>query len=337
MKAIQLSKFGLDEFKIVEVEKPVPGPGQVLVEIKAASINFRDYLIARGVFAPASDLPIIPLSDGAGKIVDIGQGVTELQIGDRVTPLFFPKWMSGDALGDERSVSSGLEADGVLRQYGVYDERAVVKFAEHLSYEEAACFPCAGLTAWTSLVTVSHITRGECVLVLGTGGVALFTLQFAKALGAKVIITSSNDERLERAKDLGADYTINYLNEPEWGAIAKDITNGRGVDMVLEVGGTGTLPQSFKAIRRGGHIPIIGNLSGAKMDIEVYQLILTNAHLHGIGVGHREGFEQMMRFVGNHELHPVIAKEYPFEEASSAIYDAGEGGHFGKLIVNIKT
>jgi len=337
MKAMQLAEFGMDQFRTVNLPQPVPGAGQVLVEFHAASVNFRDVLIAKGVFAPASDLPIIPLSDGAGEVVKIGEDVKTLKIGDRVAPLFFPNWISGDALGAERAVSSGLEADGVLREYGVYDENAVVTCADHLSYEEAACYPCAGLTAWTSLVTVSHVAQGSCVLVLGTGGVALNALQFAKALGATVIITSSSDDRLAQAKALGADHTINYRTVPEWGAAAKEITLGRGVDMVLEVGGTGTLPQSFKAIRRGGHIPIIGNLSGAKMDIEVYQLILTNAHLHGIGVGNRDGFEEMMRFVGAHEIHPVIAKTYAFEEAPKAVRDADAGGYFGKLIVKIKS
>ena len=335
MKALELAEFGIANLHQVTLDDPEPAAGQVLVKFAAASVNYRDFMIAEGMFAPPEDLPVIPLSDGAGEIVSAGQGISGLQVGDTVTPLFFPRWLSGDALGDERSVSTGLEAPGCLREYGAFDESAVVKVPDFLSAEEAACFPCAGLTAWSALVTTSGTSSGDVVVVLGTGGVSIFALQFAKALGATVIVTSSSDEKLAHAKELGADHGINYHATPEWGTAVKELTDGRGADVVVEVGGTSTLPQSFKAIRRGGNIPIIGALAGAQMDLAVYELIMTNAHMHGIGVGNRAGYEEMMRFVDEHRISPVIHKSYAFDEAATAMQDINKGEHFGKLVVRI--
>lgn len=335
MKAYELAEFGIDNLQQITLDNPAPGSGQVLVKLNAASINYRDFMICAGKFGSPDDLPIVPLSDGAGQITAIGEGVTSLGVGDHVSPLFFPRWMDGDALGDERTVSIGLEADGCLREYGVFDEQGVVKLPAHLTDEQAACFPCAGLTAWSALVTVSDLQPGDTVLVLGTGGVSVFALQFAKALGARVIVTSSSDEKLERARALGADDLINYSDTPEWGEAAKELTGGRGVDVVVEVSGTSTLGQSFKAVRRGGHIPIIGALAGAKMDILVYDLIMTNAHVHGISVGNRHDCESMMCFVDQHSITPVIHRAYDFDEAAAAIRDIDKGEHFGKLVVTI--
>lgn len=339
MLAFELSKFGIDNLHTIELDEPAlksgPAAGQALVKFKAASINYRDFMIAEGLFAPQDDLPVIPLSDGAGEVIAIGNGVTRVAVGDLVTPLFFPKWISGDAQGGERKVSTGLEAPGCLRQYGSFDEQELVKAADHLNAEQAACFPCAGLTAWNALVTRSAVKAGDTVLLLGTGGVSIFALQFAKALGATVIITSSSDDKLARAKALGADHIINYTTTPEWGEAAKALTNGRGVDAVVEIGGTGTLAQSFKAIRCGGHIAIIGALAGAQMEILVYELIKTNANLHGISVGNRDDFEAMMAFVDAHKITPVIEKNYPFEAAAAALRDIDMGKHFGKLTISI--
>ena len=335
MKALEIAEFGIANMRQVTLEDPEPAVGQVLVKFAAASVNYRDFMIAEGMFAPPEDLPIIPLSDGAGEIVSVGPGVSGLQVGDTVTPLFFPRWLSGDALGDERSVSTGLEAPGCLREFGAFDESAVVRVPDFLSAEDAACFPCAGLTAWSALVTTSGTSSGDVVVVLGTGGVSIFALQFAKALGATVIVTSSSDEKLAHAKELGADHGINYQATPEWGVAVKELTDGRGADVVVEVGGTATLPQSFKAVRRSGHIPVIGALAGAQMDVAVYELIMTNAHLHGIGVGNRDGYEAMMRFVDEHRVSPVIHKSYAFDEAATAMQDISKGEHFGKLVVRI--
>jgi NADPH:quinone reductase-like Zn-dependent oxidoreductase len=335
LKALEIAEFGIANLHQVTLEDPEPAAGQVLVKFAAASVNYRDFMIAEGMFAPPEDLPIIPLSDGAGEIVSVGPGVSGLQVGDKVTPLFFPRWLSGDALGDERSVSTGLEAPGCLREFGAFDESAVVRVPGFLSAEDAACFPCAGLTAWSALVTTSGTSSGDVVVVLGTGGVSIFALQFAKALGATVIVTSSSDEKLAHAKELGADHGINYQATPEWGVAVKELTDGRGADVVVEVGGTATLPQSFKAVRRGGHIPVIGALAGAQMDVAVYELIMTNAHLHGIGVGNRDGYVAMMRFVDEHRVSPVIHKSYVFDEAATAMQDISKGEHFGKLVVRI--
>ncbi len=333
MKAWQLAAFGIDHLRQITMDDPVPGPGQVLVKLQAASINYRDFMICAGQFGSPDDLPIVPLSDGAGEVVALGDGVTSLGVGDRVSPLFFPRWMSGDALGDERAVSTGLEIDGCLRELGVFDERGVVKIAPHLTDEQAACLPCAGLTAWSALVTTSAVQRGDTVLVLGTGGVSIFALQFAKALGARVIITSASDEKLERARALGADDVINYRDTPHWGTVVRELTGGRGVDVVVEVGGTGTLGESLKAVRRGGHIPVIGALAGAKMNLLVYDLIMTNAHVHGIGVGNRSDCEDMLRFVEKHRITPVIDRSYAFADAAAAIHDISRGTHVGKLTV----
>ncbi|MEE8527078.1 MAG: NAD(P)-dependent alcohol dehydrogenase, partial [Gammaproteobacteria bacterium] len=286
-------------------------------------------------FSPDQTLPIIPFSDGAGEVVKVGAGVSRVAVGDLVTPLFFPCWISGEALGDERSTSRGLEVPGVLREYGVFDEDAVARAASHLSAEEAACYPCAGLTAWTSLVPVSGIGPGDYVLLQGTGGVSIMALQFAKALGAQVMITSSSDEKLERARQLGADLCVNYKSSPEWGEAALEWTGGRGVDAVIEIGGTGTLPKSIQAIRRGGHIPVIGYLAGAAIELTVFDLIIKNANLHGIGVGNRDNYETMMQFVAKHQLRPVIHKSYSFENAGQALSDLPMGQHLGKLTVKI--
>jgi NADPH:quinone reductase-like Zn-dependent oxidoreductase len=335
MKQIELSSFGIENLRIVEKDVPEPGRGEVLVRLGGASINHRDYQIVIGQFSPTQALPIVPLSDGAGEVVAVGGNVSRVATGDRVSPLFFPNWISGPAIGDERSVSSGLETPGTLREYGVYNENAVVRIADHLSDEEAACLPCAGLTAWTSLVVNSAIGEGDTVLLQGTGGVSLFALQIAKGLGASVIITSSSDEKLERAVALGADHTINYNTDADWGQTARHLTDGRGVDAVIEIGGEKTLPQSVAAIRREGHINVIGYLAGAGLGLSVFDLIMQNANLHGLSVGNRDQYEAMMRFVAEKEIRPVIHKSYAFEDAGAALGDIARGEHFGKLAIAI--
>jgi NADPH:quinone reductase-like Zn-dependent oxidoreductase len=335
VRYVELPEFGIENLCVRESETPVPGPGQVLVRLGAASVNYRDYQIVKGEFAPDQPLPIIPCSDGAGEVVSVGENVNELVSGDRVAPLFFPEWKSGEALGSERSVSVGLEAPGVLREYGVYQEQQLGKVATHLSDDEASCFPCAGLTAWNCLTTFSNIRAGDTVLVQGTGGVALFALQFARAMGAAVIVTSSSDAKLERAKVLGAAHCINYETTPAWGAAARELTGGAGVDAVVEIGGEGTLAESFGAIRRGGHINIVGYLAGIGIGLSVFHLIERNAHMHGLSVGNREQFEAMMAFVAKHEIRPVIDRRYELGEAAQAIGDIAKGEHFGKLVISL--
>lgn len=335
MKALHLSSFGIENLNIQEVEKPQPKANEVLVKFGAFAVNSRDYQIVTGTFAPTQSLPIIPFSDGAGEVVQLGAGATRFRIGDRVAPLFFPDWISGDALGAERDRSSGLEVPGVAREFGAYDENQLAKVAAHLTAEEAACFVCAGLTAWSSLVTFSNIGAGSYVLVQGTGGVAMMALQLARAMDAKVIVTSGSSEKMERAAALGADHLIHIRDTPAWGEAAMEITGGRGVDAVLEVGGTGTLKQSIAAIRRGGHINIIGYLGGIDVGLTVFDLISRNANLHGISVGNRQAFEAMMQFVETHRIRPLIGQSYVFEDAVNALTDLAEGRHFGKLTIRI--
>ena len=335
MKICELSAWGFENLHYRDVETPQPGPDQVLLKFGAASVNYRDYQIVTGEFAPAQPLPIIPGSDGAGQIVATGDNVDGLSPGDRVSPLFFPEWMSGEALGNERSVSTGLETLGVLREYGLYEQHQVCRVAPHLTDAEASCYPCAGLTAWNSLVTFSRITAGDTVLVQGTGGVAIMALQMAKAMGAQLIVTSSSNDRLQRALALGADHGINYRETPNWGEAARKLTDGRGVDAVVEIGGEGTLPQSMTALRRGGHINVIGYLAGIGLGLTVFDLIERNANLHGLSVGNREQFEEMMDFVSEHDIRPVIGRTYSFDKAGEAIQDIARGGNFGKLVVTI--
>lgn len=333
MQAWQLNAFGLENLEQAEIERPEPGPGEVLVRFEAVSINPRDYQIATGQFTQDVDFPLVPLSDGAGQITAIGEGVTSVQIGDLVTPLFFPLWISGEALADERKISGGLESPGVLREYGVYAETAVVRVASHLSPAEAACLPCAGLTAWTSLVAVADVQPGQIVLIQGTGGVAIAALQFAKSLGAEVIILSSSDEKLARARELGADHCLNYLRCPDWGNQVFELA-GHGIDVVIEIGGAGTLGNSLAAIRHGGHIAIIGYVTGIEMGISVFPLIIKNAHLHGIGTGNRDNYAAMMEFIENHGLRPQISARYSYKDAKHALSDMAKGVHFGKLVID---
>lgn len=334
MKQVELPAFGIDNLTVVDAPEPEPGPRQVRVRFGAASINYRDYQIVVGDFSPNQALPIVPVSDGAGTIDAIGDDVTRWAVGDRVAPLFFPNWLSGPALDTERAVSSGLEVPGVLREFGVYAEDAVAGVAEHLTDAEAACFPCAGLTAWTCLRDLAGVSAGDTVLIQGTGGVSLFGLQLAHAMGARTIITSSSDRKLEQAAALGADHCINYRETPEWGAAARSLT-GHGVDAVIEVGGTGTLRQSFAALRRDGHVAVVGYLAGIELGLTVFDLIERNAHLHGVAVGNRDSFDAMMDFVGSHQLRPVIAAHHRFDDAGNALRAIVAGEHFGKLVVDI--
>lgn len=335
MKAMHLTDFGLDHLVVIDTEEPgEPAPGEVLLRFAAASVNPRDSQIIAGQFTPNVGFPLVPLSDGAGEVVAVGSGVTRVARGDLVTPLFFPNWISGEALGDERAVSSGLEAPGVMRELALYPEGAVVAAAPHLSPAEAACLPCAALTAWTALMDKSGIGAGDHVLIQGTGGVAVAALQLAKALGAHAIVISSSDEKLQRAQALGADHVINYQADPEWGATAFELS-GRGVDAVIEIGGTGTLENSLAAIRHGGHINIIGYMAGVEMGITVFPLIIKNANFHGIGTGNRESYETMMDLIAQQGIRPVIDGEYAFEQLATALTDLNAGGHFGKLVVSI--
>ena len=335
MRAWELAGFGLHNLQEVDIERPTLGPHDVLVQLQAASINPRDCQIISGHFTPNVNFPLIPLSDGAGIIVETGDRVSRLKVGDIVTPLFFPYWVSGEANKDERKVSSGLEMPGVLRQFGAYDEQTLVKAASHLSAVEAACLPCSGLTAWTSLVPIADIQQGNTVLIQGTGGVAIAALQFAKALGAQVIILSSSEEKLTAAKLLGADHCINYLSNPNWGPMAFEMA-GHGVDLVLEIGGAGTIENSLAAIRHGGHIAIIGYVAGIDMGITVFPLIIKCAHLHGMATGNRDNYVAMMQFMQEHAIKPQLQADYGFSDAARALDAIEKLAPFGKVVIDFE-
>jgi len=333
MRVLQLSKFGSEHLSVTDSPLAELGDQEVLVSLEAASVNPRDSQIIAGQFATNVQFPLIPLSDGAGTIARVGSAVTRFVVGDRVTPLFFPNWLSGEAMAGERAVSTGLEAPGVARDLGIFHEQSLVAFPKHLSAVEAACYPCAGLTAWSGLFVNAQIREGSWVLVQGTGGVATMGIQLAKAAGAKVICISSSDQKLEQAQLLGADHTINYSDTPNWGQRAFELS-GQGVDAVLDIGGGGTLENSLEAIRHGGHINIIGYVAGIDMGVTVFPLIIKNAHLHGIGTGNRDSYEQLMSFVDRHQLRPAVAQTFPLEQVKHALAALDNDRPFGKVVID---
>jgi NADPH:quinone reductase-like Zn-dependent oxidoreductase len=332
MYAYHLTSFGADVAR-VETEAVAPADGQVLVRMHAASINYRDYMIAQGFYNPNLALPLIPLSDGAGEVVAVGEGVTGVGPGDRVASVFWPQWQAGRASWATRSASTGCELPGVLAQHAVMDQGGVIAIPDYLSFSEAATLPCAALTAYSGLTAGAGTGPGDTVLIQGTGGVALFGLQFAKALGAQVALISSSDEKLETAVALGADVTLNYKDEPAWGAKIAEQTGG--VNTVLEIGGAGTLEQSLAALALDGDVSLIGALTGMSKELNLMGIVGKNAHLHGITVGHRADFQAMLELMAANDIHPVISHIYGFDQAPAALKDIAAGQHFGKLVVEI--
>lgn len=336
MRAVEIrGAFGLDNLALVERPDPRPGPGQALVRLHAVSLNYRDLLTVEGKYNPKQKLPLIPCSDGAGEVVEIGEGVTRVALGDHVCANFAPRWIAGPPTREKLRATLGGPLDGTLAELAVFDQEALVRIPEHLSDEEAATLPCAAVTAWSALVTEGGVTAGETVLVQGTGGVSLFALQIAKLLGARVIATSSRDEKLERVREMGAAETINYREVPEWGVRAKELTGGAGVDHVVEVGGAGTLQQSLRAVRFGGTISLIGNLAGTRTELLLTQIFMQRLRVNGILVGHRESFEAMNRAMALHGVRPVIDRTFPFEESRAAFDHMAAGDHFGKIVIRI--
>ncbi len=325
--------FGLEHLVAGERPRPEPGHGEVLLEMKAASLNFRDILMVKGQYNPRQPLPLIPCSDGVGVVTEVGEGVGRFQPGDRVATLFCQKWRSGAPDKIKLRSTLGGPLDGTLAEYMALPEVGVVKVPEHLSDVEAATLPCAALTAWSALVTQGDVGAGDTVLVQGTGGVSLFALQFARALGARVIVTSSSDAKLETARKLGSWREINYVENPSWGKTARELTGGTGVDHVVEVGGAGTLQQSLAAIRVGGQISLIGVLSGSSIKLNIVPILMKNVRVQGILVGSREGFEAMNRGIAQHEIHPVIDRVFPFDETREALVYMAGGKHMGKVCV----
>ncbi|HOT83138.1 MAG TPA: NAD(P)-dependent alcohol dehydrogenase, partial [Candidatus Defluviicoccus seviourii] len=299
--------WSMENLRMAERSEPQAGPGQVLLRMRAASLNYRDLLVPkRGYGALTGTLPLIPISDGVGYVVAIGNGVTRVRVGDRVCPIMIQSWISGEATAERVRQTLGGPLDGVMTELMVVDAEGVVRVPPHLTDAEAAALPCAALTAWSAVVTHGGVRAGDVVLVQGCGGVSLFALQFAKLHGARVIILSSSDARLERAQAMGADVGINYRTTPEWGRVVREQAGGDGVDQVIEVGGSATLPQSLRAVRAGGTISLIGVLSGAKIDAALGPIVTRQVRLQGIACGSRDGFEAMLRAIAEHHLRPAI-------------------------------
>ncbi len=337
MRTFQIQEnFGLENLRLTELPDPSPGPGQVLLKMRAVSLNYRDILTVAGTYNPRQQLPLTPCSDGVGEIVAVGDGVSSVGVGDRVATLFSQGWMAGEPTAGELRATLGGPIHGTLAELMVLPERGVIGIPDHLSDAQAATLPCAALTAWSALVEQGQVKAGDTVLVQGTGGVSVFALQFAQLLGARVIVTSSNDDKLVRARGLGAWQEINYLDDPAWGKTARALTGGRGVDHVVEVGGASTLEQSLRAIRVGGRVSVIGVLSGVTTNVNIVAILMQHVSLQGILVGSREGFERMNRAIAQHELRPVVDRVFPFEESVEAFEYMSSGAHFGKLCIEFQ-
>lgn len=326
------SNLGIENLNMSSGDVPKPGFGQVLVKMKAASINYRDLLVIDGKY-PVSSLPLIPFSDGVGEVVEVGEGGYRWKIGDRVAGAFFQNWREGKI--DEAKIRSALggDIDGVLAEYVVFREDGLVIVPDHLTWEEAATLPCAGVTAWHALISDGLIS-GKSVLTLGSGGVSTFALQLAKASGARVIATSSSDEKLERLRELGAESCINYKAVPDWENRVIDLTGGSGVDLVVEVGGAGTFGKSLQAVRVGGHISLVGVLSGRTGEPNPLPAIRKGVCLKGIFVGSREMFETMNQVISVHKIRPVVDRTFHFEAVKEAVHYMKSGKHIGKVVVS---
>jgi NADPH:quinone reductase-like Zn-dependent oxidoreductase len=312
---------------------PRPAPGEILVRMRAAALNYRDQGVIKGAYG-YTKFPLIPLSDGAGEVVAAGDAVTQFKPGDRVTSTFFVNWTGGRMPADASRNSLGGMVSGVLAEYALLQESGAIRIAANLSFEDAATLPCAALTAWNAVVETGQIKAGETIALLGTGGVSCFALAFAKMHGAYAFLSSSNEEKLARAKTLGADALINYRSWPEWDQEILKQTGGAGVDLVIEVGGAGTLERSMNAVRPGGTICVIGALAGAGA-INPRMINRKSIRLQGIHVGSREMFDSMNRAVALHRLKPAIDKIFSFSDAKAAYLHQQSGKHFGKIVISV--
>jgi NADPH:quinone reductase-like Zn-dependent oxidoreductase len=337
MRAYQLPKggAGIEALSRVDLPEPKPMHRQVLVKVAACSLNYRDLGIVRGTYRMPVRDKIVPLSDGAGEVVAVGSGVTRVKAGDKVAGCFFQRWPGGEPSRNVQASALGGSIDGMLAEYAVLEEDGVVKVPEHLSVEEGATLPCAGVTAWHAMMVHAKLIAGQTVLLQGTGGVSIFGLQFAHAMGISAVITSSSDDKLKRAKTLGAACIVNYKSTPEWDKAALEFTGGRGVDHVVEVGGAGTLARSFGAIRVGGKISMIGGLSGAATELNPSLILAKRANVQGISVGSTQMFEAMNAAIAANMIKPVIDRVFSFDEAQSAYKHMAAGAHFGKIVIRV--
>ena len=334
MHAWQISSFGIDSLEFAERPTPHPGPGEVLVSVHAISINYRDLLMVKGLYNPKLKLPRIPCSDGAGEVAAVGEGVTRWKPGDRVAGIFMQNWLDGPLTPAKAKGALGGDIDGMLAEYVVLKEAGLVRLPEHLSFVEAATLPCAAVTAWNALAA-GNLKPGATVLILGTGGVSIFALQLAQLMGVRVLGISSSAAKLERARSLGLDAALNYRETPAWDRWALDQTGGEGVDLVVEVGGVGTLPRSLGAIRMGGVIAQIGVLAGAAEPLPLALILHKQARIQGIYVGSRKDFEEMNKAIALAALRPV-AESFPWSQAREVMARMEQAAHFGKLVLTVE-
>jgi len=336
MRLYRLGKLGnLDGLECVEAAAPQPAPGQVLVRMRACSLNHRDLNIVGGGYTSVALKPrAIPLSDGAGEIAAVGPGVTRWKIGDRVAPIFVQQWIGGDLVPEYMPSALGGPSDGVLAQQIVLDQHGLVRIPSHLSFEQAATLPCAAVTAWNAALVKGALKPGDTLVTLGTGGVSLFAAQFALMSGARVIATTGSDDKAARLRALGIADVINYRTTPDWDARVRELTHGRGADLIVEVGGPGSVAKSIAAIRYCGHISVVGNLAGKAL-IDPAALFAKRASMCGIQVGSRDMFEAMNRAIEVAQLKPVIDRVFDFNDARAAYEYLATGRHFGKVVINI--
>jgi NADPH:quinone reductase-like Zn-dependent oxidoreductase len=341
MHAYPIRQFGVDHLERVELPMLQIAPGMVLIKVNAVSLNYRDLLMVKGIYNPKMAMPRIPCSDGAGEVVAIGDGVSRVRVGDRVCGIFMQRWLDGPLTAEKSKAALGGDVDGMLAEYALLSQDGVVLFPEHLSYEEAATLPCAGVTAWNALHYAGEpadaARPGETVVIQGTGGVSIFALQFGRLLGARVIGTSSSDEKLARAHGLGLDAGCNYRERPEWSKWVSEATGGQGADRIIEVGGAGTFGQSLHAARVGGIIAQIGVLSGSATSdpVALTPILHKQLRVQGIYVGSRSMFEQMNEATAKAALHPVIDRVFGFDQVRDAFRHMESGSHFGKIVIRL--
>jgi NADPH:quinone reductase-like Zn-dependent oxidoreductase len=341
MRAYPIRQFGLDHLEQAELPMLQIAPGMVLIRVHAVSLNYRDLMVVKGLYNPKMELPRIPCSDGAGEVVAIGSGVGRVKVGDRVCGIFMQRWLDGPLTAERSKAALGGDVDGMLAEYVLLAEDGVVRFPEHLSYEEGATLPCAGVTAWNALQYAGEpalpVLAGETVVIQGTGGVSIFALQFARLLGARVVGTSSSEEKLTRAYGLGLEAGCNYKQRPEWSKWVVEVTGGKGADRIIEVGGASTFGQSLRAARVGGVIAQIGVLSGSAMSesVSLTPILHKQLRVQGIYVGSRAMFEQMNGAIERIRLHPVIDRVFDFDQAREAFLHLQSASHFGKIVIRI--
>jgi NADPH:quinone reductase-like Zn-dependent oxidoreductase len=333
MFAWQSPSFGIDSLEFVERPTPVPGPGEVLVKVRAASLNYRDLLMVQGKYNPKLALPRIPCSDGAGEVAAVGEGVTAWNIGDRVAAIFMQNWLDGPPTPAKVKGALGGDIDGMLASHIILNHTGLVRIPDHLGFQEAATLPCAAVTAWNALAA-GNLKPDATILVQGTGGVSIFAIQLARLRGLRVLGISSNNEKLERAQALGLDAGFNYRENPNWDRWALEQTGAQGVDLVIEVGGAGTLPRSLRAVRMGGVIAQVGILAETAEPLPIPQILHKQIRIQGIYVGSRKDFLEMNQAIAHAHLQPVF-ETFPWSQARDAFRKMEQAGHFGKLVLTI--